>query len=503
MPTNEDLRTYLTKKLAVERAVMNEMEGLYLGTSPLAFIDPDTLRALGGRVQALPLNLARLAVDVVASRCQVSGFRSSTGDVVDNELVSLWRGLGLPDQSQLAHLDALVYGRAYFLAWGDGLGAPIVTAESPLQFTVTRDPITREIVSALKRWRDASGFSHSLLLTPETITEYVSRNATAPDPAIRTELALTVLGEDMIVEREEPNTLGKVPVVALVNRARLSAPDGESELSDLSAPVKAVSKLASDMLVASEFAAVPRRYALFGGSLTREQAEEAQGALIKSAASPNASRFTVLGGGSGGDKPEVGSFTTAELTNFEAAITLLIGQVAAIASLPPYYVDGNSPVNPVSAEAMRSGEARLTSKAKQRQTWWSEPYASLMRLSVLIRDGVEDPRLSDLETLWVDCEPSTVAQTSDAVAKTFGAGIIDRRAALTELGFSPLETERILAEAALADAEAALAEADAAAEPMSAPPPVVNVNVPDPAMRTRTIQRDAQGFITAVVDTAS
>lgn len=444
MTTNDELRRFLTKKLVmVERPTMAAMEGLYLGTSPLAYIDPDTLKALGGRVKPVPINLCRLAVDVLAQRLQCTGFRSSLDDVVDNELAYLWKILSMPEQSSLAQTDALVFGRSYFLAWADSAGAPLVTAESPLQFTVTRDPITRRIIAALKRWRDTEGYTRSLVLTADTITEYASRTTTAPDPSIHYEP--NVHGDDALLVREEPNVLGRVPVVALVNRPRLSAPDGESDLADLDAPVRAISKLASDCLVASEYGAVPRRWATFSASISKEQAEEVQTAMAKSAASPSASRFTIVGGG-GGSQATLGTFDTAELTNFRTAIELFVSQAAAIASLPSYYVRGDS-VNPTSADAIRSSESRLTAKARQRAAWWGPAYADLMRLAVLIRDGVEDGRLSDLETLWTDPEPSTVAQSADAVSKTYGAGIIDRRAALTELGFSPLEVERILAAA--------------------------------------------------------
>ncbi|MDP1879088.1 MAG: phage portal protein [Actinomycetota bacterium] len=438
--TNDSLRDYLVKKLDGERATMTEMEGLYLGTSPLAFIDPATLRALDNRVKPLPINLCRLAVDVLAQRCQVAGFRSSPGDVVDNMLVALWKSLGLPASSALAQLDALVYGRSYFLAWAGSRGEPIVTAESPLQFTVTRDPITREVVGALKRWRDPDGYTRSMVITADTVTEYASRHAAPTDEFMRA--ALPLAGEDNVLAGQEPNALGRVPVVALVNRPRLAAPDGESDLSDLSAPVKAISKLASDLMVSSEYASIPRRWMTVSASMSPEQAQEAQEALARSAASPNASRFTVVGG-SGNEQARVGTFDTAELSNFRAAIELLVDQVAALASLPPYYVRGGT-ANPQSADAIRSSEARLTAKARQRAAWWGPAYADLMRLAVTIRDGYEDPRLTDLETLWVDPEPATDAQTADAVSKTYGANIIDRRTALTELGLSPLEIERNL-----------------------------------------------------------
>ena len=69
-----------------------------------------------------------------------------------------------------------------------------------------------------------------------------------------------------------------------------------------------------------------------------------------------------------------------------------------------------------------------------------------MRQTVLIRDGQPSTALDDLETVWADPEPATVAQTADAQSKLYGAGIVDRRAALEALGYSPLDVERIMSE---------------------------------------------------------
>ncbi len=437
--STDSLREFLTKKLATERPTMEANEGLYLATLPLAFIDPDTLKALGNRVKALPINLARVAVDEVALRCQVTGFRSSPGDVVDDDLLKLWGNLRLPESAQLAQLDALVLGRAYFLAWVGATGETTITAESPLQFTVTRDPVTREIVGALKRYRDAEGFTRSMVITATEIAEYASRSAVSHDVPFTSPLNFT--GEDMLWTSTIPNPLGRVPVVALVNRPRLTAPDGESELSDLEAPVRAISKLCSDLMVSSEYAAIPRRWITVSAAMNATQAGEVQDSLSATAASPAGSRFMVIGGSS--EQAHVGTFEVAQLENFRTGIELLVDAVAAIASLPTYFVRGGM-ANPTSADAIRSSEFRLTMKSRQRHSWWGPAYADLMRLAVTLRDGIEDARLGQLETLWRDPAPSTTAQTADAVSKTFGAGIIDQRAALTEMGISPLEIERIM-----------------------------------------------------------
>lgn len=433
-----ELLTYLTKKLAVERSDAQAMTDLYLGRLGLSFIDPDTKRALGDRVNSLTVNYARLAVDSVASLCQVSGFRTAPGDVADDDLGAIWRATGMDESSRLAQVESLVTGRAYFLAWTGADGQPVITPESASAMTVQRDPITRRITAALKRWRDAEGYSRSLLITADTVAEYASRQATSTDPAFRWEP--TMMGEDQLLVREDVNPLGRVPVVALVTRPRIDAPDGESDLTDLADPIKGLTKLHSDQQVASEYGALPRRYAITNAQMTQEQAREVQQIASATTASPAASRMLILGGGA---DQKLGEWSTAELSNFTGAIELLVGEIAALAALPAYYVNGNHQ-QPASADAIRASTSRLTARVRERQGWWTPAYAELMRIAQTIRDGFPDPRLDSLDVLWTDPEPRSVAQEADATVKLYAAGLIDRRAALESLDYPPLEVERIL-----------------------------------------------------------
>jgi len=125
------------------------------------------------------------------------------------------------------------------------------------------------------------------------------------------------------------------------------------------------------------------------------------------------------------------------------AIEMLMSQAATVASLPQHFINANA-ANPTSADAIRASESRISTKVRQRQSWWSGSYEDLMRLARLIETGVDDPNLDDLETLWANPEPSTIAQTADAQSKLVGSGITDRRAALEALGLTPLEIDRIL-----------------------------------------------------------
>ena len=202
-----------------------------------------------GRIKNLNVNYARLCIDVKAQRLAVTAFSTGPGDISDDDLWALWQASSMDEQSALAQTECLITGRAYFLAWVGPDGSPRITAESPLQCAVHRDPLTGAIVGAIKRWIDDDGYSHSLVFTQERVAEYVSRQTLATDPLIRSS-GLPQVTEDAQLVRDDPNPLGVVPMVALVNRPRLGYLDGESELTDIIPLVDAVAKLATDLMVA-------------------------------------------------------------------------------------------------------------------------------------------------------------------------------------------------------------------------------------------------------------
>lgn len=442
MTDNDSLREYLTRKLMAQRPAMATAGDYYAGTQRLQFLDPEIARSLQDRVRTLRVNFARLVVDVLAQRCTVTGFASRSGGVADEALWALWQANNLDEASAMVHTDALVHGRSYYLAWTGPDGAPRITAESALQCAVHRDPLTGEITAALKRWTGDDGHSHSLVFTADEVAHYISTGDAPTDPLLA-ERPVSFMAEDMALAEILPNPIGVVPMVALVNRPRLGLPDGESELVDVAPLIDAITKLSTDLMIASEYSASPRRWVtgLYPDlrTPTGEQMEEIREQIRQHWEKARASSFLVAPDA----RTEFGQFDVASLGNYETAISLLTSQIAAIAALPPHYVS-SSHANPTSADAIRASEARLTAKARQRHAQWSGPYEDLMRLAVTIRDGRPDPGLVDLETRWASAEPDTLAQTADAEAKLVGAGIVDRRAALVELGFSPLDIERML-----------------------------------------------------------
>lgn len=435
--TPDDLRVHLTQHLLATQPTLDKMAGLYDGTLPLAYIDPEVLRTMKGRIKPVSCNLARLAADAVVQRLTISGFRTGPDDVADDDLAQLWRRTKMPSTSALTMLDATVLGRGFLMVWAGADGRPVITAESPTTTVVQRDPITREVTAALKRWRAMDGATHTIVITPDVIREYVSAMVAPSDPLIAFDFPMG--GEDAALVREDPNTLGLVPVVPVVNRPMTTAPDGASDLLELLDPVSALSKLSSDMMTGSEAAAIPRRYVATPSVMTEEQAREVQEGIIKSLMSPGGTKVSVLGGGA-----TLNELTASDLAGFRTGIELLIDEVAALASLPGYWVR-SATSNPTSADAIRAAEHRLSVKVRQRQEWFGPAFADAMRLAQLVRDGYADPRLDDLVTMWADPSPRTISQEADAATRLFATGVVDRRGALELMQFPPLEVERQLA----------------------------------------------------------
>jgi len=435
-----DMRKRLALALNDDFSTLVRCDNYYRGEQPLAYLDPEVRKALRGRLQAVVINWPRIVVEAVSDRLDVTGFRSAVRPQAADDIWRLWQANGLDEKSQQAHADALVFGRSYVLVWaGPDPSVPRISIESPLQVIHETDPSSGATVGALKRWRDLDNFSRAILFTPEVVIQYRSRN---PHPDAHPAIALD---SDYEIVTEEPNPLGLVPVVPIVNRPRPLVPRGESELADAMPIADAINKCATDLMVSAEYHAQPRRWVTgFGavnssGRLTPEQLETV---------SENVRTFWEQARGSKvwiSDTAETkfGQFPEAMLENFIGAIRMFTLQLSAVAGLPPHYVALSAESNPASADAIRSAEASLVHRARRRQRTWGGAWEDAMRIALAIRDGVYPVGLDDLETVWASPEIVSIAQAADAAVKLHAEGILDRRSVLEGLDYSPQAISQI------------------------------------------------------------
>ena len=235
MMTDTDLLTRLLQSLEWWRPQAAALDAYAEGRQPLAWLAPEARDALGGRMPKLAVNLPRLTVSAVAERLSVTGFRVDGPDSQpDPDLWRVWLRNRMMTASAAAHQEALTLGRAPVIVWaGDNPDTPLITAESPRQVWVARDPETGVATAAAKAWVDPwAGQSFAVLYEPDRVTHYTQRAAQVPLPQERADTLPVPLDGWTLLDTID-NPLGVVPVVELVNSARLLDFWGRSEMADV------------------------------------------------------------------------------------------------------------------------------------------------------------------------------------------------------------------------------------------------------------------------------
>jgi len=376
----------LQQKLSEQTAELTKLDQAYEGKQPGAFLTQKEREALANRLLALSVRFPKLLVTSLAERLAVTGFRAVGETEADKELHRLWLANDMQEQSHLAHIDTLTYGRSFVIVWARADGSPLVTVESPKQMTALYDPATGAIVAALKQWKSRDEkTTYAFLYEADSITRY---EGTAEN---------TLRVVDSI-----PNPLGEPPVVSLVNRQRLLDVDGVSEMADILDLTDALNKTMTDAMVTSERFARPQRYAI-----GLEIVEDEDGNVVK----PFDGNDELWQS----EEPDTkfGQFDAARLDGYGDLTATLTQQIGAIAGLPPHYLGLNGD-QPPSADAIRSAEASLVAKVIGKQRTYGRMWAHVAELMVRVRDGVPGKQL---ETLWAAPDTRTPGQEADAALK--------------------------------------------------------------------------------------
>lgn len=415
----------LVNDLQKRNTLLDTLDRYYRGEQPIAFVPPEVLAATGNRLATLIINWPRVIADTIEERLDVEGFVVGGADQTDADLWNeIWQPNDCDEQSQFTHIDSLIHGIAYVSVGAFDDGEPRIEAETAHEVICRYEPGTRQVSAALKRWEDDDKRAHVRLYLPNATLFFDS------EP-----------NRDVTFTDEVPHKLGVVPIVPFVNRPRAGSRHGCSELADVMRLADAVNKLATDMLVTSEFHAMPRRWAT-GIELQRGQGqqERTQAEVKRYWDSATAGKTWLAGSG-----VTFGQFAAADLANFTNAIVMLTGQIAAVAGLPPHYLGINTE-NPASADAIRSAEASLVARAKRKQRTLGGSWEQVMRLAEAVRRdiGVAElgPEWRSLQTVWRDPATPTVAQTVDAVVKLRQTDVITNAQALEDLGYTPQQIER-------------------------------------------------------------
>ncbi len=413
MADDTALAAALRDRLIRKQPDLDKWSRYYEGRQSLTYMAPELIREMEGRIQPVAVNWPRLVVDSLEERLDVEGFRINQR--VESRLWDFWQANGLDEASQQAHVDALAMRRAYVIVGSPDVpgDAPVITVESAAQVWADRDPRTRAVTRAIKRWTDEDDNEFLTLYLPDRtvylVTEYNGRVTREYDTDV--------------------HNLGIVPVVPLVNRARLTDTEGVSELADVVPLSDAACKVATDMMISAEFHAMPRRVVVGMGE--DDQYDQDGRPLSKWA--QIAGRIWTIDALP--TEVNVQQFAEANLANFHQTLNTLARMVASMSGLPPHFL-GYSDANPTSADAIRSAETRLVKRAERRQRAFGGAWEQVMRLALVIADGDLPDGIDSLETIWRDASTPTIAQKADAVTKLRTAGLISLRQAREDLGYS-------------------------------------------------------------------
>lgn len=384
----------------------------------------------------------RVGVESLEERLDLEAFRWADGSD-SSELAEIAEANDLFDESSLAHLDALVYGREYLaVGTGDDDYAPLISAESPLDMTLMWDARLRMGTAALRECQ-ADGFVESgpdermivLYLPDQTVTAL-------PAPS----------GGWEVVDRDIHN-LGVVPVVRMANRQRTADRVGRSEITpEVMSITDAACRRLMGMEVAAEFFGAPQRYILGASESAFQDAE----GNAKSAWETYIGRVLALERDEDGNVPTVGQFAAHDPTAMTRIIDLYARIMSSQFGLPPHML-GYTTDNPASADAIRSTEAKLVKRSERRIRRYGAAWQQAMRLALWVRDGEPPEKTRRIETVWRNPATPTVAAQADATVKLVQAGILpaDSDVTLEMAGLTEGQRQRVRADRRRSGAAAA------------------------------------------------
>jgi hypothetical protein len=415
VPEKGDAKGWLNFLSVRHDAELQELERLnsyYEGTQPLTYMHPEIFREVGDRIKPVVIAWPQLVVDALEERLDVEGFRLPNDAGNDKDLWRVWQANDMDEQSQLGRIDALVMKRSY-LSVGtndDDADTPIMCAESPLEMFVHIDPRTRRELAGLRRVVDDGTYARepersAALYLPDATIWYGRKDSQWAE------------------EDRDDHGLGVPPVVSMVNRGRLSTSRsrlnvathssryGQSELAPILPLSDAANTIATDMMLAADFLALPVR-GFFG--ISPDDLKDQEGNTL-TAYQAILRKFFLIPTGTD-DGAGTFEFAGASLAGFHESINSLAKLVASLSGLPPDYL-GLSTDNPASAESRLAGEIRLIKRAERKHSPFGGAYERAGRLVKRFQEKDWDPKYRMLETRWRDPSTPTVAQTADAAFK--------------------------------------------------------------------------------------
>ena len=357
-------------------------------------------------------------VDEIERRLDVKSFILPGESVAAQQLLEQWTANNLESEAPINHRETQVFGRG-FVSVGtnaEDKDHPLIRVEPPRQMSALVSSATRQMIGALRSYKDWDRKSKRTLYLPNS-TIWLERGRNGW----------------IITDRDDHN-LGRVPIVLFLNRKRAGDWAGRTEMASTIPLADAAARTLTNLQLAQEGLAVPSRY-IFGIDPSKMVDPKTNKAVPVWEA-----YYTAMMAYADKDA-KAGQFEAADLNNFTETVNHYGSLVASVTGLPMRYFT-NSTVNPAAEGAIRAEESRLVKNVERKQTDNGDCWGWVMGLSERFRTG-EWLDANQIRTEWHDAGTPTVGQKTDAIQKLNGGkAVLSREGSWDELGWSEARKAR-------------------------------------------------------------
>jgi hypothetical protein len=365
------------------------------------------------------LNYCKPIVDTVLDRMEISSVEATT-KAATKAIGEMWEENELQIDATEIHRRALVFGECYAIVWPDEDGDVTITYNSPMTTAMIYDFENPRVKrAAVKMWESQTDISnvvtHMNLYYPDRIEKYQRAG----------QLTLLASGGDAagwgapyeIID----NPWGVIPVFHF----RTHRPYGTPEHIGALGAQDAINKLVNNHMLTVDYQGAPQRYALSSGGNASELSDFDEDETIREnldALSAGPGELWYLNG-----ITQVGQFNPADPHVFTNPILEYVKYMASLTSTPLHYFQAGTVYG--SGEALRSAEAPLTKKVRDRQLSFGTTWRELFKFALLI-EGFD----VDVQVHWASSESmdSTDAWNIATVKRNLG---IPLDVVLREIGY--------------------------------------------------------------------
>lgn len=426
-PDEQETADKLLMRLNEDLPFLRERALYYSGEQRMKHLGISVPPELENRLRAAT-GWPRVIVDAIRYKLRVTGFRLPGALDADADMWDIWCANKMGLKAQLAHLAALKYGRVFLVAGSGGpWGMPLLTAESPTTMAAEFDPGSHQVTAALQLYRFYGSQGAALYLPGQTV------HLVQPK------------GSGWELRDRDEHGLEAPPVVMMANRGELEDLYGRSEITP---EVMSITDVACRRLlgmdIASEFFSSPQRW-IVGAAMSSFQ--DADGEALNAWES-YIGRMLALERDEEGNVPAVGQFAANSPQPFIDVLQFYARLMSAVSRVSAHRF-GLSTDNPVSAEAIKAEDAQLDELAASKHDTFSDAWMQHMQHALAIaNNGVLPEEARQLEVMWASPSVPSPVSASQAMLSQVQAGVMPptSEVALEELGYTPMQRARIVAD---------------------------------------------------------